>query len=102
MIQVEVQHDELTTRGEITEADDANDAQSSTKRCPMSRNGTVRREEESVVGDAVAGDEQGFYFDMDEEDDEELYKMLEENVVNPNDIKAQNIIPKTIRTKVSH
>ena len=38
---------------------------------------------------------------MDEEDDEELFKMLEEDVVNPNDKKAQNIEPTKVKTKVS-
>ena len=61
----------------------------------MSINGTSRQEDEPVIGD-----EQGVDHDMgEEEDDEELYKMLEEDVVNPNDKKAQSIEPTKVKTK---
>ena len=99
---IQEQHDELTIKEEIIEADDANDAPSAQK-CPMisNGNGAARQEEGSVIGDAVMEDEHGFYYEMEEEDDEELYKMLEEDVVNPNDKKAQNIVPTKVKTKVN-
>ena len=62
----------------------------------MSINGTSRQEGE----EPVIGDEQGVDHDMEEEeDDEELYKMLEEDVVNPNDKEAQSIEPTKVKTK---
>ena len=93
---IQLHHDELTSQGENIEAEDLNGADALQK-CPVSSNGTARQEE----GSAVMDDEQGIYFDMDEEDDEELFKMLEEDVVNPNDKKAQNIEPTKVKTKVS-
>ena len=98
---IQVQHDELAIKEEIIEADCANDAPSAQK-CPMisNGNGAARQEEEPVIGDAEMDDEHGFYYEMEEEDDEELYKMLEEDVVNPNDKKAQNIVPTKVKTKV--
>ena len=99
---IQVQHDEPTTREEIVEADDANDDARSTPKCPMISNGTAHREDESVIGDAGIGDEErGLFYEMEEEDDEELYQLLEEDVVNPNDKKAQNIVPTRVKTKVS-
>ena len=88
--EIQVQQDEVTTQEEVGELEDASGVESALK-CPMSINGTSRQEGE----EPVIGDEQ----DMEEEDDEELYKMLEEDVVNPNDKKAQSIEPTKVKTK---
>ena len=88
--EIPVQQDEVTTQEEVGKLEDASGVESALK-CPMSINGTSRQGGE----EPVIGDEQ----DMEEEDDEELYKMLEQDVVNPNDKKAQSIEPTKVKTK---
>ena len=50
--------------------------------------------------DVAMADGEGFSYEAEEEeDDEELYRMLEEDVENPNDKKPSNIVPTRVRTK---